>query len=371
MTNLHHLSATELSKKIKAREITSTQLTKHFIDRIEKYDDSINAVVVRIFDKALEDAQKADAALENGEDWGPLHGLPMTIKESYKIKDTKATWGNENYRNNMGDADGLAVKRFKNAGAHFLGKTNVPLDLADFQSYNSIYGTTNNPWDVTRVPGGSSGGSAAALAAGFTGLEAGSDIGGSIRNPAHYCGVYGHKPTHAIIPSTGHELVANVPEPDLSVCGPLARSAEDLRTALDIMSGPTGQEAIGWKLDLPEPKFKELKDLKVAIWSTDDMAPVANEISDRAIMVGETLAKLGATVSYDARPAFDPLHQEIVYQTLLQSVMSVSMPKDEIAKIEEMAKNLQPDDFSAEALLARGSVLSHRIGYERTSKGNR
>jgi len=360
MTNLHHLSATVLSKKIKAREITSTQLTKHFIDRIEKYDDSINAVVVRIFDKALEDAQKADAALENGEDWGPLHGLPMTIKESYKIKDTKATWGNENYRNNMGDADGLAVKRFKNAGAHFLGKTNVPLDLADFQSYNSIYGTTNNPWDVTRIPGGSSGGSAAALAAGFTGLEAGSDIGGSIRNPAHYCGVYGHKPTHAIIPSTGHELVANVPEPDLSVCGPLARSAEDLRTALDIMSGPTGQEAIGWKLDLPEPKFKELKDLKVAIWSTDDMAPVANEISDRAIMVGETLAKLGATVSYDARPAFDPLHQEIVYQTLLQSVMSVSMPKDEIAKIEEMARNLQPDDFSAEALLARGSVLSHR-----------
>ncbi len=157
MTNLHHLSATELSKKIKAREITSTQLTKHFIDRIEKYDDSINAVVVRIFDKALEDAKKADAALENGEDWGPLHGLPMTIKESYKIKDTKATWGNENYKNNMGDADGLAVKRFKNAGAHFLGKTNVPLDLADFQSYNSIYGTTNNPCDVTRLPGVSSG----------------------------------------------------------------------------------------------------------------------------------------------------------------------------------------------------------------------
>ena len=360
MTNLYQLSAAELSKKIKTQEITSIELTKTYIDRIEKYDDSINAVVVRIFDQALEAAHKADKALANGEYWGPLHGLPMTIKESYKIKDTKATWGNEAYRNNMADSDGLAVQRLKDAGAHFLGKTNVPLDLADFQSFNSIYGQTNNPWDVTKIPGGSSGGSAAALAAGFTGLEAGSDIGGSIRNPAHYCGVYGHKPTHAIIPSSGHELVANVPEPDLSVCGPLARSAQDLRIALDIMSGPFGEESVGWKLDLPEPKFNDLKDLKVAIWSTDEMAPVASEISERAIMVGEKLAGLGAVVSYDARPKFDTLHQEIVYQTLLQSVMSVSMPKDEVEKVQEIVNNLETDDFSAEALLARGTVLSHR-----------
>jgi amidase len=360
VTSIYQLSASELTKKIKSKEISSLELTQTYIDRIEKYDDSINAVVVRIFDKALEDAIKADKALENGEYWGPLHGLPMTIKESYKIKGTKATWGNEAYRNNMADSDGLAVQRFKNAGAHFLGKTNVPLDLADFQSYNTIYGQTNNPWDVSKIPGGSSGGSAAALAAGFTGLEAGSDIGGSIRNPAHYCGVYGHKPTHAIIPSSGHELVPNVPEPDLSVCGPLARSAEDLGLALDVMSGPFGEEAVGWKLQLPEPQFKDLKDLKVAIWATDEMAPVASEISERALMVGEKLASLGATVSLDARPSFDTLHQEIVYQTLLQSVMSVSMPKDEIEKVQEIVNNLEPEDMSAEALLARGSVLSHR-----------
>ena len=174
---MHYLSASELSKKIKSKEITSTELTKLYIDRIEKYDDAINSVVVKIFDKALEDAEKADKALAKGDYWGPLHGLPMTIKESYKIKDLDTTWGNENFKGNLADEDGLAVQRLKNAGAHFLGKTNVPLDLSDYQSYNKIYGTTNNPWDITKTPGGSSGGSAAALAAGFTGLEAGSDIG--------------------------------------------------------------------------------------------------------------------------------------------------------------------------------------------------
>lgn len=357
---MHHLSASELSKKIKAKEITSTELTKIYIDRIEKYDDAINSVIVRIFDKALEDAEKADIALAKGDYWGPLHGLPMTIKESYKIKDTDTTWGNESFKGNLADEDGLAVQRLKNAGAHFLGKTNVPLDLSDFQSYNKIYGTTNNPWDITKTPGGSSGGSAAALAAGFTGLEAGSDIGGSIRNPAHYCGVYGHKPTHGIIPSAGHELIPNVPEPDLSVCGPMARSAEDLRMALDIMAGPKEREATGWKLDLPETKLKELKEFRVAIWSNEEMAPVSSEIADRATMIGNTLDDLGATVSFNARPAFDSMHQEIVYQTLLQSLLTVSMADHEVKVIQNIVDNLKPNDFSAEALIARGTVLSHR-----------
>ena len=176
---IYHLSATELVNKIKSKEISSKELTQLYIDRIEKYDDDVNAVVIRMFDKALQDAEKADEALSNGIDLGPLHGLPMTIKESYAIEGHKTTWGNEAFRNNTATADGLAVQRFKDAGAHFMGKTNVPLDLADFQSYNTIYGTTNNPWDLKRIPGGSSGVSAAALAAGFTSLEAGSDIGGS------------------------------------------------------------------------------------------------------------------------------------------------------------------------------------------------
>jgi amidase len=357
--NIYHLSATELVNKIKSKEISSKELTQLYIDRIEKYDNDINAVVIRMFDKAIEDAEKADEALSQGKDLGPLHGLPMTIKESYAIEGHKTTWGNEAFRNNTAAADGLAVQRFKDAGAHFIGKTNIPLDLADFQSYNAIYGTTNNPWDLKRIPGGSSGGSAAALAAGFTGLEAGSDIGGSIRNPAHYSGVYGHKPTYGIIPMTGHELVSNVPDADLAVCGPLARSAEDLRQALDIMAGPAEREAAGWKLNLPEADFKELKDLKIAVWANDEMAPVSHEIEERAMQVGETLAKLGATVSFEARPNFDPEAAQINYQLLLQSVMSGGMPPEEKEKIQKIVDQLDPGDFSSDAVNARGVVLSH------------
>ncbi|HEY5644805.1 MAG TPA: amidase family protein, partial [Pseudomonadales bacterium] len=189
MTNIAYLTALELAEKIRRKEISSTELTQLYIDRIEKYDGKVNAVIVRRFDEALERAAEADRALAEGRELGPLHGVPMTIKESYVMAGTPSTWGIADFKENFSDTDGLAVKRFRAAGAHFLGKTNVPTDLADFQSYNPIYGTTGNPWDTSRTPGGSSGGSAAALAAGFSGLEAGSDIGGSIRNPAHFCGV--------------------------------------------------------------------------------------------------------------------------------------------------------------------------------------
>ena len=355
-----HLSALELAQKIRDKEISSVELTQTYIDRIEKHDGEINAVVVRTFDDAMKQAKLADEAIEKGEKLGPLHGVPMTIKESYVIAGTPSTWGQEAFRNNVAKEDGLAVRRFREAGAHFLGKTNVPVDLADFQSYNPIYGTTGNPWDTSRTPGGSSGGSAASLAAGFCGLEAGSDIGGSIRNPAHFCGVYCHKPTYGIIPMQGHELVSNIPEADLAVCGPLARSADDLHVALDIMAGPADREALGWQLSLPAADFKSLKDLRVAIWANDEMAPVTAETAERAAMVGETLAKLGATVSDTARPEIDPVSAQQNYQTLLTSVMSAALPDDVVKEAEARAAALDPEDFSSEAVNARATVLSHR-----------
>jgi amidase len=148
-------------------------------------------------------AREADTALARGAVWGPLHGVPMTIKESFNVAGTPTTWGVPDHKDNITTEDALSVTRMKAAGVTLFGKTNVPLLLADWQSFNKIYGTTNNPWDVTRSPGGSSGGSAAALAAGLTGIDTGSDIGASIRNPAHYCGVFGHKPTYGILPPTG------------------------------------------------------------------------------------------------------------------------------------------------------------------------
>ncbi|MEC7780057.1 MAG: amidase family protein, partial [Pseudomonadota bacterium] len=194
MTNLTFAAAVDIAAAISAGTVSSREITQHYIDRIESLDTSVNAVCVRLFEHALQAAEEADRRQAKGESLGPLHGVPMSIKESYVHANTPATWGIPAYRDNIAAADGLAVARFKAAGAHFLGKTNVPIDLGDFQSYNEIYGTTNNPWDTSRTPGGSSGGSAAALAAGFTALEAGSDIGGSIRTPAHFCGVFGHKP---------------------------------------------------------------------------------------------------------------------------------------------------------------------------------
>ena len=357
---LAYESALSLAGKIKRKEISSRELTELYIQRIEQYDNEINAVVVRTFDAALAAADHADQALAKGEDLGPLHGLPMTIKESYVLADTPATWGQLSFKDNVSATDGLAVSRFKGAGAHFLGKTNVPVDLADFQSYNPVYGVTGNPWDTGRTPGGSSGGSAAALAAGLTCLEAGSDIGGSIRNPAHFCGVYGHKPTYGIVPMQGHELVSGQPEADLAVCGPLARSAEDLATALSIMAGPAEREAVGWSLSLPEADIKELSRYRVAIWATDALAPVTREVEDRALKVGETLERLGAQVGFDARPDFDLTHAMNNYSTLLNSVMTAAWDDASVSKAMERAASFDPSDQSTDAINARAAVLSHR-----------
>ncbi len=360
MPEIAYLSALELAQKIKSGELGSVELTRIYIDRIEKYDGEINAVVVRTFADALHRAQLADEAVARGESTGPLHGVPMTIKESYVMAGTASTFGQPAFRNNVAKEDGLAVRRFRSAGAHFLGKTNVPVDLADFQSYNPIYGTTGNPWDTSRTPGGSSGGSAAAMAAGFSGLEAGSDIGGSIRNPAHFCGVYGHKPTYGIVPMQGHELVAGQPDVDLAVCGPLARSADDLHVALDIMAAPAEREALGWQLKLPAADIADLKGLRVAIWPTDDLAPVGTETADRVAMVGQTLARLGAVVSDTARPDFDIAAAHGNYQTLLNSVMTAAMSAESVARAQERANSFAESDLSNEAVNARAAVLSHR-----------
>ena len=358
--DLIYSSATDLARRIAEGDVSSLEITKLYIDRIEQLDGDINAVPVRTFERALVDAAAADAALARGESSGPLHGVPMTIKESYVMADTPSTWGHETYANNVSATDGLAVRRFREAGAIFLGKTNVPVDLADFQSYNPVYGTTNNPWNYEHVPGGSSGGSGAAMAAGFSALEAGSDIGGSIRTPAHFCGVYGHKPTWGIIPLEGHELFPGVPDSDLSVCGPLARDASDLAVALEVMAGPSERNSIGWKLDLPKPENMRLGDLRVAIWANDDMAPVSAETQARVNMVADTLSQLGATVSHSARPEFDVRAAHMTYQSLLTAVMSSAQPAERVAEVQAQVAKLDPSDNSTEAVNARAAVMLHR-----------
>ena len=353
-------SAVELALMIRDKEISSVELTQYFIDRIERFDGILNAIIVHDFDRALAAARDADDALMRGELFGPLHGIPMTIKDSYDVAGLPTTWGIPEFADNIADSDSAMVASYKAAGAHFMGKTNIPLALWDFQSYNEIYGTTNNPWDVDRTPGGSSGGTAAALAAGLTGLDSGSDIGGSIRNPAHFCGVYGHKPTWGVVPRQGHALPGSVAVPDLAVVGPLARSAEDLALAMDVVAGADTLNAPGWQLEMPEPRARFLRDFRVAIWPTEDISPTDQVIVDRVQEIADVLANGGAEVSDTARPEFSPRDAHYTYTNLLFSFTQSGVPDEVFEQNKNHAAGFSANDLSAEAIEARAAVLDHR-----------
>ncbi len=250
-----------------------------------------------------------------------------------------------------------------------LGKTNVPILYRDAQSYNDIYGTTNNPWNLERTPGGSSGGAAAALAAGLTGLESGTDIAGSIRGPAHCCGVYGHKPTRGIVPTEGFgalppavpdTLPPGVADRDLDVVGPLARSADDLAVALDIIAGPDFFDAGGWRLELPEPRASALKDLRIAVWPTDEMSPPDTATTDRIQMVTDLLAKAGARISDTARPEFSVRDGYHTYLHLLGSNSLSDLSDDDFEELKSFAQSFDPNDSSFIPVIMRAATLDHR-----------
>jgi amidase len=353
-------SAVELAGMIRSRELSSLEFTRYFIGRIERFDSKVNAFMVRVFEQSLEAAKHADAVLARGEAVGPLHGLPMTLKESFNVTGLATTWGVPGHKGNVATSDSDVARSLRAAGAHLLGKTNVPFMLGDFQSYNTLSGTTNNPWDPERTPGGSSGGAAAALAAGLTGLECGSDIGGSIRNPAHYCGVYGHKPTWGIVPMQGHELPTLPPAPDLAVVGPLARSAEDLDVALGVLAHADPLSAPGWRLELPPPRRTSLRGLRVALWADDAVSPVDSEVSGRVLQVAELLSRQGAVVSDSARPAFDAAAYRGIYVALVNSIIGSGADDAQYEANKQRAAAFPPGDTSRAAFLARSMVLDHR-----------
>src|SRR5438046_1854055 len=244
-------SATDLAAEIRDRRIGCLELLDFYLARAERYNPGLNAVVAWQIDRARERAAAADAALARGEVWGPLHGIPMTVKESFNVAGLPTTWGNPLWKDRIAADNAVLVDRLLAAGAMIYGKTNVPLMLQDSQSYNEVYGTTNNPWDATRGPGGSSGGEAAALAAGLSALGARSDIAGSLRNPAHYCGIYAHKPSWGLIPTRGHSPTGALTPTDISVVGPLARHAEDLDLVMRLLAGPDEPTRGAWRVELP------------------------------------------------------------------------------------------------------------------------
>lgn len=352
-------SATELVASIKSGQIGSRELLEVYFDRIDDHNPELNAVVFEDRDNARARADEADKARAKGEDWGDLHGLPMTVKDSYDVAGMPSTWGNPEWKDNFPERDALSIQRLKGQGAIVFGKTNIPIHLADFQSYNDVYGTTNNPYNAERTPGGSSGGSAAALAAGLTGLETGSDIGGSIRNPAHFCGVFGHKPTWNLLPMRGHAPPGVLTPSDISVIGPMARSATDLDTALRAVAGPDEIMGRGFKLDLPEANFDSPKGLRVALWSDDPRAPVSKEVKGRVEAVAQTLADGGAEIT-EARPDFTAEQTHLIYNNLLQPVMASRNSEEDYAKLKDRAAALNPNDDSEGARVLRAQVATYR-----------
>jgi len=365
MNELSYRSASECLTLLRNRELSSLELVDSCIARIEALNPDINAVVAKDYERARETAQAADAARTKGEDLGVLHGLPMTIKDSLETAGLVTTSGAPELRDHVPKEDAVSVQRVVDAGAIILGKTNLPIYAGDWQTFNEVYGQTNNPWDVTRTVGGSSGGAAASVAAGFIPLQIGSDIGGSIRTPANYCGVYGHKPSHGIVPGRGH--IPGPPgtksEPDLAVIGPLARTAGDLRLALDVIAGPDTLTRDGWTLELPPPRADRLGEFRVAYWLDDPLCPVDSEVRGELEATIEALRPHVKLVDVDLSFQLETI--VALYTRLLLGVIGADMPR----ALRTLTRLLLPYYALADRLgietdlvtknAARGMHLSH------------
>lgn len=356
----HLRSALDQARLLRARKISARELLDLAWSQVEKHNKSLNAVIVCDIVRAREAADAADRRLKAGAPKGIFDGVPMTIKESFDWTGTPTTWGDPRFAGNIASSDAVALTRLTDQGAVIFGKTNVPLMLADWQSYNAIYGTTNNPWDVTRSPGGSSGGSAVALATGMSALEIGSDIGASIRNPAHYCGVYGHKPTYGIVPMRGQFLPGIVTASDISVAGPMARSARDLTAMLKLLAGPDGVEAQALQLRLPAAPQKSLKDFRVAVMLSDPVSEVDQPVQDLVGKLAQFLAKKVKRLSMTARPGFSTREAMDVYIQLLRSATSRRQSDADFAANQALVDGFAPGESSYFAQMTRAYVLPHR-----------
>jgi amidase len=358
-----YMTAAEMTSALAARRVSSVELTEAAIAQIERHDGRINAVCIRDFSRAREAARAADAALARGER-RPLLGIPMTVKESFNVAGLPTTRGFPDQRNFVPPEDALAVARVKAAGAVILGKTNVSVGLGDWQSCNEIYGVTNNPFDSGRTPGGSSGGSSAALAAGYGALSLGSDIGGSLRMPAHYCGVYAHKPTHGMAAPRGHTPPPFPALPgsiDLSVIGPMARSAADLETLLDVIAGPDElDDGVGYRLTLPPARHDNLHDFRVLVLDEHPLLPSAASVRGAIDGLAERLAGAGVAIARESPLLPDLAAGARLYRRLLSSFLSADWPPEAYAGNQRAAAALSPDDDSPDAQWMRGAALSHR-----------
>lgn len=323
-------SASEQARAVAARELGSEELLDLFLERIAAVDGDVKAICTLVVEPARARCREADEATARGESWGPLHGLPITIKDAIATAGLRSTGGATALRDHVPVADAPAVASLKAAGAIVFGKTNLPEWSGDWQSFNEMFGTTTNPWDPARTPGGSSGGAAAAVACGMTSFELGTDIGGSVRVPSAFCGVWGHKPSWGIIPSLGYldEPNGGTTESDINVFGPIARSNDDLALLLDVLAGPGPDRAAAWSLHLPELTVASLRGLRVAAWFDEPALEIDAEMAAVLHAAADALEAAGALVDRTARPAFDVHSTWRMLATLIGVATSVSDEDD-------------------------------------------
>ncbi len=306
MTDHSYSTALETAASIASKEVSSRELLEAALSRVERLDGPINAVVALDAERALAAADEADEATARGDELGPLHGVPITIKDSFQTEGLITTSGAPELAELVPDKDADPVARYKAAGAIVYGKTNLPIWAGDLQSYNKVYGTTANPYDIECTPGGSSGGSGAALAAGYTPLELGSDIGGSIRIPSHWSGVCGHKPSYGVVSALGQipGMPGTLSQADIAVAGPMARDVDDLELALDLLAGPDDWNQVAYSLTLPPARHNAVNDFRVAVWVDEETAPVSADYRNLLLKAAAAFEDAGAEVDYEARPDF-------------------------------------------------------------------
>jgi amidase len=341
-------TATEAMAALRGGVISSRELTEHTFARIRKHNPKINAFVTLLEEQAIAQARQADEQRVRGHASGALHGLPVLVKDSFQTAGVRTTCGSKSLENHFPQQDAVVVARLKQAGAILIGKTNLPEFAGDWQSYNAVAGTSNNPWDVTRTPGGSTGGGAAALAAGMGFLEIGSDIAGSIRVPADFCGLYGHKPTLDVVPLAGH-----IPPPPgallgdtvLPVAGPLARSAADLLLELNVIAGPAGDDALAYRWSLAKPRRSSLRDYKIGAVLDDPYCPVDAAVGKVLTSAVADLRKAGVQVVEGWPRGFDPHAALDTYTFLLASFTTLGLPPAELEAMRAAIKRGEGDPY--------------------------
>src|SRR6266852_5922538 len=347
-------STTQLAAAIRAGHVSATEVLEAHLAQIDKHNPTLNAIITMDAERARERAREADEALTRGEVWGPLHGVPFTLKDAHATAGMRTTTGFPPLANYVPQDDSPVAARLKAAGGNLIGKTNVHMMLADpAQSINPIFGRTKNPWNIERTPGGSSGGAAAALAAGMTPFEIGTDLTGSIRIPAHFCGVFGLKPTEHRVPLTG--LIPGLPGPRpiriMSCIGPMARTVEDLALLFAIIAGPDGRDTDVAPVPVEEVPQLALKHLRVAFAPTFPGLPVAAEIRDPVEELAKQLSPMCAAVEEATLPQVD-FNQELMNAGALIGMMVGAFQPEEQERPATLAQYLEALERRDQSILA-------------------